>query len=104
MSLVEPPPRDEDTPVLEEPLAPVIPIVVPPGNPLKDVCEVCRRPVVELPGGWCHWAPQIDRPGSPDFHAAVLAVEEPVEWGWLGMKGPGLVSTSRGGHGLRNAA
>jgi hypothetical protein len=45
MTLIEPPPRDESLPeVPEEPLAPVIPIAVPIGNPTKDVCEVCRRP------------------------------------------------------------
>jgi hypothetical protein len=103
VSLIEPPERSDDTPAPEEPqAAPIVPIAT--GKPVKDVCEVCRRPVVELSAGWFHWAPEIDRPECPDYHAAVLAVEAEVAWGHLGMTGAGLVTAFPRGGGLRSAA
>lgn len=100
MSLVEPPIRPEDVP--EEP--PEDNVVVPLVAPIlaaKDVCEACRRPVLQIAGVWSHWDPRIDQPDSPVHHAAVLAVEEPIPWGFLGMKADPLVTTiSRGPRGM----
>ena len=105
MTLVEPPPRGEPLPE-EPPVEAAIVPIVPAGSTItKDVCDVCRRPVVKINEVWHHWAPSIDRPDCPDYHPAVLYVEPPIPWGFLGMHGDPLVTTiPRGGSGLRNAA
>lgn len=107
MSLIEPPIRPED-PVPEEP--PDDNVVVPfvaPGAILatKDVCEACRRPVLQIAGVWSHWDPRIDQPDNPEHHEAGLHVEPEVAWGHLGMKADPMVTTiSRGPSGMRGAA
>lgn len=107
MSLIEPPIRPEDPVPEESPDDGVVVPFVAPGAILatKDVCAVCKRPVLQEQERWVHWDPRIDQVDNPEHHAAGLHVEEPVQWGWLGMKADPLVTTiSRTGPGMRGAA
>lgn len=107
MSLVEPPIRPEDVPPEPPPEDNVVVPFVVTGSILatKDVCCVCKRPVLQQKGEWCHWDPRIDRVDNPEHHVASLHVEPEVPWGFLGMKADPLVSTiSRGPSGMRGAA
>lgn len=80
------------------------------GQPIKDVCKNCYRPVCQVPAegafkaltlerfpsGWCHWDGRIDQVTNPDYHVAELFVQPPVRWGFLDPKGKSSFEVTQG--------